>query len=104
MHDGGSGVHFGIYKTLSKVKERFYWSESWCKKCVICAVAEARGPMQPHNVGSLFGRTAGEIASPLPVTEERNKGMKKVKDDGLQEKLPNVYETVRHKIPMGVTE
>ena len=45
--------------------------------------------MQPQNIGSPFGRTAREVAGPLPVPEERNKDMKKVKgyDDGLQEKL-----------------
>ena len=25
IHNGGSGAHFGINKTLSKVRERFYW-------------------------------------------------------------------------------
>ena len=32
------------------------------------------------------------------MTEERNKDRKKVKgyDDGLQEKLPNIYETLHH--------
>ena len=24
IHNGGSGAHFGIYKTLSKIKERCY--------------------------------------------------------------------------------
>ena len=111
VHDGGSGVHFGINKMLSKVRERFYWVcyredvESRCKKCRTCAAVKelkikARGPMQPQNVGSPFGRTAGEVAGPLPVTEERNKDTKKVNgyDDGLQEKLPSVNEMVRHKI------
>ncbi|KAJ3649655.1 hypothetical protein Zmor_021383 [Zophobas morio] len=46
---------------------------------------KAKGPMQPQNVGSPFGRTAGEVAGPLPVPEERNKDTNKVKgyDDGL---------------------
>ena len=25
MHNGGSGAHSGINKTLSEVRERFYW-------------------------------------------------------------------------------
>ena len=43
MHNGGFGAHFGINKTLSKVRERFYWVrcredvENWCKKCTTCA-------------------------------------------------------------------
>ena len=64
------------------------------------AQIKARRPMQSHNVGPPFGRTAGEVAGALPVTEERNKDTKKVKGyhDGLQEKLPTVYETVCHRI------
>ena len=52
---------------------------------------KAREPMHPQNVGSPFGGTAGDIAGPLPVTEEGNKYRKNVKGyhDGLQEKLPS---------------
>ncbi|KAJ3643584.1 hypothetical protein Zmor_026285 [Zophobas morio] len=83
MHNESSGAHFGINKKLSKIRERFYWVrcrqdvESWCKKCRTCAAVKspktkARGPMQPQNIGSPFGRTAREVAGPLPVPEERN--------------------------------
>ena len=110
MHNGGSGAHSGINKTLSKVRERFYWVccrkdvESWCKKCRSCAAVKrpkitARRPMQSQNVSSLFGRTAGDRAGPLPVTEEGNKYRKNVKGyhDGLQEKLPSIHEMLHHK-------
>ncbi|KAJ3661302.1 hypothetical protein Zmor_005702 [Zophobas morio] len=71
MHNQNSSAHFGINKTLSKVRERFHWVRgredvgNWCKKCTTCAVDKrpkirARGLMQSHNVGSPFGRTAGE--------------------------------------------
>ena len=109
MHNGNSGAHFGIKKTLSKIRDKFYWIrcredvESWCKKCRTCAAVkrpktEARGPMQPQNVGLPFGRTVGEVAGPLSVPKERNKDTKKVEshDDGLQEKLPSVYEMLHH--------
>ena len=48
--------------------------------------------MQPQNVGPPFERTAGEVADPLPIPEERNKDTKKVKGsgDGLQKKLSSV--------------
>ncbi|KAJ3649082.1 hypothetical protein Zmor_020844 [Zophobas morio] len=92
MHDGSSGAHLGINKTLFKIRERFYFVrcrqdvERWCKKCRTCAVVKrpknrARGPMQPHNVGSPFRRTVGDVAGPLPVTEGNEK-----------EKLPRVHE------------
>ena len=64
MHNGVSGAHFGINKTVSKVRERFYWVrcredvESWCKKCTSCATVKgrkirARGLMQQYNVASV---------------------------------------------------
>ena len=81
MHNGGSDAHFGINKTLSKVRERFYWVrcredvESWCKKCTTCAAVKgprtgARGPMQQCNVGSPFERIAVDIAGSFSVTDE----------------------------------
>ncbi|KAJ3655381.1 hypothetical protein Zmor_014514 [Zophobas morio] len=88
MHNWSSGAHFRINKTLSKIREIFYWVrcrqdvESWCKKCRTCAPVKgpkirARGPMQPHDIGSLFRRTAVDVAGLLPVTEEGNKETKK---------------------------
>ncbi|GBO31696.1 Transposon Ty3-G Gag-Pol polyprotein, partial [Araneus ventricosus] len=38
-HDSASGGHFGVMKTLSKTRERFYWDrlradvEKWCREC-----------------------------------------------------------------------
>ena len=60
---------------------------------------KARRPIQPHNVTSSFGGTAGDIAGPVPVTEEGNKYRKNVKgyDDSLQEKLPRIHKLLRHK-------
>ncbi|GBM57834.1 Retrovirus-related Pol polyprotein from transposon 297 [Araneus ventricosus] len=41
-HDSASGGHFGIMKTLRRIRERFYWDrlcadvEKWCRECQIC--------------------------------------------------------------------
>ncbi|GBM95236.1 Retrovirus-related Pol polyprotein from transposon 297 [Araneus ventricosus] len=41
-HDSTSGGHFGVMKTLSKTRERFYWDrlradvEKWCRECHAC--------------------------------------------------------------------
>ncbi|KAJ8944228.1 hypothetical protein NQ318_001648 [Aromia moschata] len=40
VHNGSTGGHLGVTKTLGKVRERFYWVncttdvKEWCKKCV----------------------------------------------------------------------
>ena len=81
MHNGSFGAHFGINKTLSKIRERFYWVRS---------KISTRGPLPAHNIGLPFKRTARDVARPLPVIEEGNKETKK-------EKLPSVHEMLRPK-------
>lgn len=84
LHDGISGGHFGIKKTLEKVRERFYWLnckedvKDWCRKCRLCASVNGprgsrRAPMKQYNVGSPMERVAIDIAGPFPETEDGNK-------------------------------
>ncbi|KAJ8944747.1 hypothetical protein NQ318_011653 [Aromia moschata] len=48
IHNGSTGGHLGVTKTLGKVRERFYWVncttdvKEWCKKCVVCAASNVR--------------------------------------------------------------
>ncbi|GBM00969.1 hypothetical protein AVEN_4855-1, partial [Araneus ventricosus] len=41
-HDSASGGHFGVMKTLCRIRERFYWDylrsdvEKWCREWQIC--------------------------------------------------------------------
>ncbi|GBM32014.1 hypothetical protein AVEN_161808-1 [Araneus ventricosus] len=48
IHDSASGGHFGVIKTLSKTRERFYWDrlrsdvEKWCRECHSCGAR--KGP------------------------------------------------------------
>ncbi|KAF8778942.1 Transposon Ty3-G Gag-Pol polyprotein like [Argiope bruennichi] len=43
LHGSPTGGHFGVTKTLQKVRERFYWNnvrndvEKWCRTCDPCA-------------------------------------------------------------------
>ena len=43
LHDKQTGGHFGVAKTLGKVRERFFWPyckrdlERWWKNCKECA-------------------------------------------------------------------
>ena len=42
LHDNITSGHFGITKTLQRVKERFYWVgcsedvKTWCRECDLC--------------------------------------------------------------------
>ncbi|UYV63913.1 K02A2.6-like [Cordylochernes scorpioides] len=84
VHSGASGSHFGVTKTLRKVRERFYWVycredvENWCRRCTTCAASKgpqtrSRGKMREYNVGAPFERIAIDVAGPFLVTEDGNK-------------------------------
>jgi hypothetical protein len=91
IHGGTSGAHFGVNKTLGKIRERFYRVnarddiESWCRKCATCAGSKrprkrSRGLMKQNNVGALFEKIAFDIAGPFPVTDSDNKYIMVVMD------------------------
>ncbi|GBM46593.1 hypothetical protein AVEN_95591-1 [Araneus ventricosus] len=63
-HDSASGGHFGVMKTLSKTRERFYWDrlradvEKWCRECHACGARKGpktrtKGRLQRYNVGRI---------------------------------------------------
>ncbi|GBM95150.1 Transposon Ty3-G Gag-Pol polyprotein, partial [Araneus ventricosus] len=71
-HDSASGGHFGVMKTLSKTRERFYWDrlrvdvEKWCRECHACGARKGpktrtKGRLQRYNVGAPFERMALDI-------------------------------------------
>ncbi|GBM41553.1 hypothetical protein AVEN_52299-1 [Araneus ventricosus] len=82
-HDSSSGGHFGIMKTLRRIRERFYWDrlradvEKWCRECQNCRARKRlkteeevsdRTPRFP--CGILFGRPGDTPSSP---NEDLNK-------------------------------
>ncbi|KMQ86489.1 krab-a domain-containing protein [Lasius niger] len=84
VHDSPSGGHFGVNKTLEKVRKRFYWAtykqdiENWCKSCKVCVskkgpTGKGKSPMQIYNVGNPFERIQMDILGPLPITSSGNK-------------------------------
>ena len=84
VHNGVTGGHLGVTKTLSKLRERFYWAnckddvKDWCRKCVMCAASNGpqrrgKAPMRQYNVGSPFERIAIDVAGPFPETDGGNK-------------------------------
>ena len=73
-----------MFKTLEKVRSRFYWPgqrhdiEDWCRACELCAARKSpprrnRAPMQQVLAGGPFQRVAMDILGPLPLTERGNK-------------------------------
>ena len=62
LHSSTSAGHFGVTKTLSRVRERFYWARchqdihNWCQSCDLCASKKGpskkpRAPMRQYNAG-----------------------------------------------------
>ena len=83
-HDCVTSGHFGISKTLAKVKQGFYWIgcrndvKAWCKQCDLSN--SRKGPkrrekaqLQIYQVGSPMERIAIDVLGPLPKTDDDNK-------------------------------
>ncbi|GBO05721.1 Transposon Ty3-G Gag-Pol polyprotein [Araneus ventricosus] len=77
--DSASGGHFGVMKTLTKTRERFYWDrlradvEKWCRECHSCGARKGpetrtKSRLQRYNVGAPFERMALDILGPFSVT------------------------------------
>lgn len=83
-HDAPSGGHFGVNKTLEKIRKRFYWAtckrdvEDWCRSCKVCISKKGpsnkgKSPLQVYNVGTPFERLQMDVLGPLPLTSCGNK-------------------------------
>ncbi|GFX59294.1 hypothetical protein TNCV_4217101 [Trichonephila clavipes] len=100
LHGSPTGGHFGVMKTLHRVRERFCWGkvradvEQWCKSCDACSARKgpkirSRGKLHRYNVGAPFERIAFDILGPLPRTVSGNKYLLVVMD--YFTKWPEVY-------------
>lgn len=76
--------HFGVKKTLARIRERFFWPacrqsvEEWYRNCEQCQVSKGpgkkhKGPMKQFNVGAPLERVALDILGPLPTSKRGNK-------------------------------
>ena len=84
LHDSRTGGHFGVAKTLGKIRERYFWPycrrdvERWCRNCEQCSSRKGpqrkqRGPMRQFIVGAPLERIAIDVLGPLPVSERGNR-------------------------------
>ncbi|GFX21614.1 hypothetical protein TNCV_1400281 [Trichonephila clavipes] len=100
LHGSPTGGHFGVMKTLHRVRQRFCWGkvradvEQWCKSCDACSARKgpkirSRGKLHRYNVGAPFERIAFDILGPLPRTASGNKYLLVVMD--YFTKWPEVY-------------
>ena len=84
VHDHVSGGHFGVHKTFSKVKERYWWKgmfkdvEHWCKLCTDCSMRKSprnskKAPLLPIPVKNTFERVSVDVLGPFPPSEKGNR-------------------------------
>ncbi|KAJ8942457.1 hypothetical protein NQ318_002670 [Aromia moschata] len=77
LHSSPTGGHFGVTRTLARVRDRFYWVncrrdvEEWCKISGLCSAKKgpktrSRGKMVQYLSGAPFERVAVDILGPLP--------------------------------------
>jgi len=79
-HEGQTGGHFGITRTLDQVRRRFYWT-SWkadtirfCKRCDRCneyhrGKLSRKGPLRPVVAGAPYERWYIDLTGPHPKSD-----------------------------------
>ncbi|KAK7884629.1 hypothetical protein WMY93_027752 [Mugilogobius chulae] len=79
----GAG-HFGVSKTLRRLRNGFYWGqlrrdvEDFCRRCDLCASykgppGQSRAELQQLAVGAPMERVAVDIMGPFPRTDKGNR-------------------------------
>ena len=90
-HDAQTSGHLGISKTLSKVRQNYYWPglsqdvKLYVAGCEMCQkgkdpIPTKRAPMQEARSGYPMERIAVDILGELPVTERGNRYVLVVSD------------------------
>uniref|UniRef100_A0AAV2JG64 Gypsy retrotransposon integrase-like protein 1 n=1 Tax=Knipowitschia caucasica TaxID=637954 RepID=A0AAV2JG64_KNICA len=79
----GAG-HFGVSKTLRRLRQGFYWGqlrrdvEDFCRRCDLCAAykgppGQSRAELQQLAVGAPMERVAVDIMGPFPRSDQGNR-------------------------------
>ena len=90
-HDIKASGHLGVKKTLSKIRQRYYWPGlhndvrtyvAGCEKCCKrkSPIPSKHAPMQVVRSGYPMERIAVDIAGEFPVTEKGNKYILVIQD------------------------
>ncbi|XP_036003984.1 LOW QUALITY PROTEIN: uncharacterized protein LOC118566341 [Fundulus heteroclitus] len=91
MHEGPVGGHFGVERTPTRLRTRYYWYHMredvslWCKTCTSCA-SRARpqktpqAPMGTVQLGAPMECIALDIMGPLNETERGNRYVLVIQD------------------------
>jgi 16S rRNA C1402 (ribose-2'-O) methylase RsmI len=68
LHEGLSGGHLGVNKTLNKVWQRYYWLQARKDIEKLCQQCDTKklGQMNQYKVGALFKRAAIDATRPFP--------------------------------------
>ena len=83
VHEGIGEGHFGVEKSVAKLKERYYWPghyndvQNWCANCGAyiarkTAPPHCRAPLQLVQVGYPMEMVAIDIMGPFPKNENGN--------------------------------
>lgn len=84
MHGSSGSGHFGVTKTLRRVRQAFYWGrlrrdvEDFCRRCDLCAArkgpqGQSRAELQQFPVGEPMQRVGVDILGPFPRTTQGNR-------------------------------
>jgi hypothetical protein len=83
LHVGPSGGHLGVYKTLNKIWQSYYWIqvrhdvEKWCRQrntfAASCGPPTGNwGQMHQYKIEAPFEKIAINVAGPFPWSEQGN--------------------------------
>ena len=84
LHGGIGAGHFGVSKTLKRVRQGFYWArrrsdvEDFCRQCDQCAAkkgppGQSHALLQQFPVGEPMERLGVDIVGQFPITDSGNR-------------------------------
>uniref|UniRef100_A0A3B3SFD3 Gypsy retrotransposon integrase-like protein 1 n=1 Tax=Paramormyrops kingsleyae TaxID=1676925 RepID=A0A3B3SFD3_9TELE len=84
LHGSAGSGHFGVTKTLRRVRQGFYWGrlrrdvEDFCRCCDLCTArkgpqGQSRAQLQQFPVGEPMQRVGVDVMGPFPRTTQGNR-------------------------------